>query len=258
MSRPTLALEAIRVATRKLSRVPAADLDVLAEELGGRLPPAYRAYLERFGRGTFTGVLYVHAPEGVRAMLEEHRQHRTLSYASQLWSNFDGLHTPTDRDRLRPIARSMDGDIVYFHLDEPSWLVITPRHRPEISVVESFEEALAWFSASGVYWRPAAAAWFDSEIERTEHEIAFDGDRIDDVFALLHERRAAIAADAEVVDDVHGNPELVFVPSADGVIQLFDQNLRITADRGAPWLAAAVREMLVLGDVPPARFVQRR
>ena len=107
-------------------------------------------------------------------------------------------------------------------------------------------------------WRPAAAAWFDSEIERIEHEIAFDGDRIDDVFALLRERRAGIAADAEVVDDVHGNPELVFVPSADGVIQLFDQNLRITADRGAPWLAAAVREMLVLGDVPPARFVQRR
>jgi hypothetical protein len=190
-------------------------------------------------------------------MRQEHARFGTLSHASRFWSNFDTLLLPSDRDRLCPIASSMDGDVVYFHLDDPSTLVVTPRHRPQIAVMETFEEALAWFSASGAYWQPAACPWFHSEIDRTEHEIGFDRDRIDDLFALLGDRSTAIASDADIVNDRHGNAALVFVPSADGVIEVFPGTLRVTADRGATWLAEAVREFLLLGDVPPLTFLER-
>jgi hypothetical protein len=34
--------------------------------------------------------------------------------------------------------------------------------------------------------------------------------------------------------------------------------LVVTADRDAPWLAPAARELLLMGDVPPLTFEQRR
>ncbi len=73
----------------------------------------------------------------------------------------------------------------------------------------------------------------------------------------VRDRGGPTARHADLVEDRDGNAALVFVPSADGVVEVVPEMLRVTTDRSAAWLARAVREFMLLGDVPPLTFRER-
>jgi hypothetical protein len=136
-----------------------------------------------------------------------------------------------DKPRLVSLARSVDGDGVYFHLDDPGMLFVLPRHREQIFATETFEAALGWFSASEVYWERTRRPWFERRVRRATQELSCVSSTlgIDD----LHETLAEMEPNA---DDGGDPPRRYFFRRAQAAV-LCDgvdrPRLRVTCDEGA-------------------------
>lgn len=237
----TLDLEEVWMVTKRLSPVSAEELDALAGSLGGALEEGHRAFLTRFGVGSFVGVLRVLAPAAILEQRDLVRKHGVFSAALvKCWTNFSDYFEPADGGRLVPVALSIDGDMLALHLDVPSMFFVFPRARDKIAATDTFEQALAWFSDSGAYWPRSRKPWFESHVGRVEHVITIAGAAHDPHEAVGH-LLEELPPDHEGVDS---NPcDDLFYRDADAIVQWTGEpGFRLRADESShePLLARLV------------------
>ncbi len=228
---PALGLDDIWVVTKQLARSTAEETAALALSLGGTLPKSHRAFLERFGAGSFVGVLRVLGPAGILAQRDLMKKHRVFAPEhTNAWPGFSDYVKPGETDQLVPVAVSIDGDMLTVHLGMPDMLFVFPRHRQEIEISEDFAEALGWFS-DGSYWERSKKPWFESHLGRVEHEVEIAGEGGDPYEAISH-LLSDLAPDHEGVELNPGN-ELFYV-DGDVVVQwIGDAKFRVRTDEAA-------------------------
>jgi len=228
---PTLTLDSMWVVTKRLARSSMEDTAALAASLGGTLPHSHRAFLERFGAGSFVGVLRVLGPAEILAQRDLVREHRVFAPEhAKVWPDFAGLVNANEAERLVPVAVSIDGDMLTVNLDRPDMLFVFPRHREDIELAEDFTEALGWFSHSGSYWERSKKPWFESHVGRVEHEVHLTGagDPYESISHLLDD----LPPDHEGVE-LNPSNELFYV-DGDVVVQWIGKStFRVRTDESA-------------------------
>lgn len=227
----TLDLEQLWIVTKRLSRVPSAELDALATSLGGALDEGHRAFLMRFGAGSFVGVSRVLGPAAVLEQRGRDLQHASFSAThAKCWTNFGDYFGPADGSRLVTLALSIDGDMLVMHLDVPSMFCVFPRARDKIVATDTFAQALGWFSDSGDYWPRSRKPWFESHVGRVEHVLTIAGAAKDPHEAVSH-LLEHLPPDHEGVDS---NPcDDLFYRDADAIVQWVGAGFRLRADESS-------------------------
>jgi hypothetical protein len=225
-----LSLASIYLVSEHLDLVPAPALDALEGELGTKLPVGYRDYVSRLGRGELCGILRVLDPDMVRSVRADFARYDVLRDAERQWSNFGKLLLTSDKPRLVSLARSIDGDELCFHLDDPRTLFVLPRHRDQVAAADGFEEALAWFASSGVYWDKTRRPWFEPSIRRVSREIACTSAErnVDDLLETLQ----GLEPDA---DDGNDPPATLFYRRAQAAVLVYSTRtvrMRMRCDEG--------------------------
>ena len=124
-----------------------ADVDDLESRLGVRFPYGYRDYVTRLGEGDLNALIRVYPPWRVLAELDAHRG---MMAGYWFWDARGFPFGQVEAMESIPLADSIDGDTILFHPDDPTEIIILPRHDEKLVVRgPDLLETIAWICSGG-------------------------------------------------------------------------------------------------------------
>ena len=124
-----------------------ADVDDLESRLGVRFPDGYREYVTRLGEGDLDALIRVFPPWRVLAELDAHRGMMAGFWS---WEAKGASFSQDDAMESIPLADTIDGDMLVFHPEDRTKIIILPRHDEHLVVRgPDLLEAIDWICSGG-------------------------------------------------------------------------------------------------------------